>query len=136
MQITVQLCGRNVQELQKNFERILNYGMRLILSQLPRTPGGDMRHTLYWMPLERWRTMLCLVLMHRCINQLAPACLNKSVQRDCILGYAGTTYGTPYGTRGSDNPHLFPVNSERGKHSFVFRASLEWATLPSEIRGI
>ena len=72
--------------------------------------------------------MLHIILMNRCINQLAPAYFNKSVQRDCTLGYAGT--------RGSDNPHLFPVRSEWGKCFFVFRASVEWATFPSDIRGI
>ena len=71
--------------------------------------------------------MFHLILMHRCINQLAPAYLNKSVQRNCTLGYAGT--------RGSDNPHLFTVRS-KWRCSFVYRESLEWATLTSEIRGI
>ena len=70
-------------ELQTMVERILNYGTRLILSQPPRTPSGNMRHTLHWMPLERQRTMFHLILMHRCINQPAPAYLNKSVQRNC-----------------------------------------------------
>ena len=115
-------------ELQTMVERILNYGTRLILSQPPRTPSGNMRHTLHWMPLERQRTMFHLILMHSSINQLAPTYLNKSVQRNCTLCYAGT--------RGSDNPHLFPVRSEWGRCSFVFRASVEWATLPSEIRSI
>ena len=103
MQITVQLCGRNV---------LRNYGQRLRESwttvwdwsypSCPEPPcSGDMRHTLHWMPLERRRTMFRLILMHRCINQLATAYLNKSVQRNCTLGYAGT--------RGFDNPHLFPI---------------------------
>ena len=40
-------------ELHAKVERILNYGMRLILSQPPRTTSGEMRRTLHWMPLER-----------------------------------------------------------------------------------
>ena len=77
-------------ELRRKVERILNYGMRLILSQPHRTPSGGMRHTLHWMPFKRLRTMFRLILMHRCINQLAPAYLNKFVQRNCTLGYSET----------------------------------------------
>ena len=87
-------------ELHAKVERILNYGMRLILSQPPRTPSGEMRRTLHWMPLERRRVMFRLILMHRCMNQLAPAYLTESIHRNCSLGYIRT--------RGSNNPHLFP----------------------------
>ena len=39
-------------KLQTKVEKILNYGMQLILSQPHRTctPSGVMRHTLRWMP--------------------------------------------------------------------------------------
>ena len=115
-------------ELQTKVERILNYGMRLILSQPPRTPSGEMRRTLHWMPLERRRVMFWLILLHRCLNNLAPAYLTQSFHRNCSLGYART--------RGSDNPHIFPVKSEWGRRSFFFRASLDWSNLPPEIRSI
>ena len=61
----------------------------------------EMRRTLHWMPLERRRVMFRLILMHRCMNQLAPAYLTESVHRNCSLGYIRT--------RGSNNPHFFPV---------------------------
>ena len=60
-------------ELQIKVEMILNYGVRLILSQPPRTPSGEMRRTLHWMPLERRRVMFRLILLNRCLNNLAPA---------------------------------------------------------------
>ena len=74
--------------------------------------------------------MFRLILMHRCIiSQLRLTSTN--VCKETALHHIGYT-----GIRGSDNPHLFPVHSEWGRCSFVFKASVEWATLPSEIRGI
>ena len=102
--------------------------VRLILSQPPRTPSGEMRRTLHWMPLERRRVMFQLILLHRCLNNLAPAYLTQSFHRNCSLGYART--------RGSDIPHIFPVKSEWGRRSFFFRASIDWSNLPPEIRSI
>ena len=45
-----QKCSR---ELRQKLERVQNYGMRLILSQPPRTHSEKMRRKLNWMTLEK-----------------------------------------------------------------------------------
>ena len=113
---------------QTKVERILNYGMRLILSQPPGTPSREMRHTLHWMPMERHRVMFWLILLHRCLNK-APAYFTQSFHKNCSLSYGART-------RGSDNPHFFLARLEWKRRSFFFRASVDWSNLPPVIRSV
>ena len=44
-------------DLRMKIERVQNYGMRIILSQPPRTPSKRLRDKLKWMTLEKRREM-------------------------------------------------------------------------------
>ena len=115
-------------ELREKIERIQKYGMRLILSQPPRTPSAGLRCALKWIPLEKRRSMFRLSLMHRCMNGQAPDYLVKHMRRNSELGYMKT--------RGYDKAHLNSVQTEWGKKSFAFKAAQEWNSLPAELREI
>ena len=122
-----QECTKELQ-IKVDGDPKLWYATDPITTTQDTVPSGEMRRTLHWMPLEKRRVMFRLILLHRCLNNLAPAYLTQSFHRNCSLGYART--------RGSDNPHIFPVKSEWGRRSFFFRASLDWSNLPPEIRSI
>ena len=68
-----------LRELRRNLERVQNYGMRLILSQPPRTPSEQLREELEWKTLEEWRRSP-LYLLHKCVIGQAPASLCQRVK--------------------------------------------------------
>ena len=73
-----QKCSR---ELRQKLERVQNYGMRLILSQPPRTHSEKMRRKLNWMTLEKRRVMARLCMMHRCVlKEYSMKSLSKRIQ--------------------------------------------------------
>ena len=73
-------------ELKLRLDRIQNYGMRLILSQPPRTPSEGLRKTLNWMPLSTRREMFRIVLVHRCLRKQAPQCLSDRFKTNAEVG--------------------------------------------------
>ena len=73
-----QECSR---QLRQKLERVQNYGMRLILSQQPRTHCEEMRQKLNWMTLEKRRVMARLCMMHRCVlKEYSMESLSKRIQ--------------------------------------------------------
>ena len=68
-------------ELKLRLDRIHNYGMRLILSQPPRTRSEGLRKTLNW---STRREIFRMVLVHRCLRKQAPQCLSDiKIQNKC-----------------------------------------------------
>ena len=61
----------------EDIERVQNYGMRITLSQPPRTPSKRLRDKLKWMTLEKRREMRRLAPVQRCVMKEAPHCLNE-----------------------------------------------------------
>ena len=67
--------------MRQKLERVQNYGMRLILSQPPRTHSEKMRRKLNWMTLEKRRVMARLCMMHRCVlKEYSMKSLSKRIQ--------------------------------------------------------
>ena len=65
--------------LKDRVQRVLNYGLRLILSRAARTPCSVLRSELGWMTLELRCNMFKMCLVHRCVNRTAPVCLAESL---------------------------------------------------------
>ena len=104
-------------DLRMKIERVQNYGMRIILSQPPRTPSRRLRDKLKWMTLERRREMRRLALVRRCVMKEAPHCLNERLT-------ATAKFGSQV-TRGHDHNKLF-----------VPQVSTEWYRNHSLSRGV
>ena len=117
-------------DLRMKIERVQNYGMRIILSQPPRTPSKRLRDKLKWMTLEKRREMRRLALVRRCVMKEAPHCLNERLAATAEFGSRVT--------RGHDHNKLFvpQVSTEWYHKSFTFKGSQEWNSLPSEIRTL
>ena len=105
-------------ELVEKVERIQNYAMRLILSEPPRSHSQDLRQILNWMPLTK-----------RCVNQQAPAYMNRLFQLNRDVGYNTRT-------RGYDKLHLNSIRTDYGRKSFTFRGSQEWNSLSPDLRKL
>ena len=114
--------------LQRKLDRIQNYGMRLILSQPPRTPSEGLRRALKWMPLGARREMFRLALMHRCVRGQAPRCLSGRFRTNEEVGRSGT--------RGGGKLFLTSVNTEFFRRSFTFQGTWHWNKLPANLREI
>ena len=80
---TVVSCGKSVARklLQQKLEHVQKYGMRLILSKLPRTPIEDLRRMLKWLPLTTRRELFRAALVHRCVHKQAPGYLSGIQER-------------------------------------------------------
>jgi len=66
--------------LRHKLDRVQNYGMRLILSQTPRTHSEEMRQKLNWVTLKK-RVMARLCMMHKCVlKKYSTESLNKRIQ--------------------------------------------------------
>ena len=116
-------------ELIEKVERIQNYAMRLILSEPPRSHSQDLRQILNWMPLTKRREEFRLRLVHRCVNQQAPAYMNRLFQLNRDVGYNTRT-------RGYDKLHLNSIRTDYGRKSFTFRGSQEWNSLSPDLRKL
>ena len=116
------------QELRTKIERVQNYGMRLILSQPPRTPNTQLRSKLGWVPLSERRRLSRLALVHRCVKKLGPVYMNNMLVGN---GEAGCRM-----TRGHKKLHLFQPKTELYRRSFSFMGSKEWNLLPATIRNV
>ena len=116
------------QELQTKIERVQNYGMRLILSQPPRTPSTVLRSELGWMPLSERRRLSRLALVHRCAKKLGPVYMNNMLVGNDKAGCRMT--------RGHKKLHLFQPKTELYRRSFSFIGSKEWNLLPATIRNV
>ena len=114
--------------LQLRLDRIQNYGMRLILSQPPRTPSEGLRKRLNWMPLSTRREMFRMVLVHRCLRKQAPRCLSDRFKTNAEIGN--------FKTRGSNNLFLTLVKTEFFRRSFTFKGAWEWNKLPIELKEL
>ena len=77
-------------EMQQKLERVQKYGMRLILSQPPRTPSETLRKALGWTPLKARRELFRMVLVHRCLRKKAPHCLSSKFRTVGDIGYSRT----------------------------------------------
>ena len=102
-------------ELQPKLERVQNYGMRLILSQPPRTPSDGLRKVMKWMPLKKRREMFRLILVQRCVTKQAPQCLREVFRTNGEVGYSGT--------RGCNKLFLPSVRTEYYRRSFIFKGT-------------
>ena len=118
------------QDMRKRLERVQNYGMRIILSQPPRTPSKGLRQNMNWMTLEKRREMSRLTLVQRCVLNIAPQCLSGRLKTNAEIGRRVT--------RGHDNCKLYvpQVKTEWGHKSFTFKGIQEWNSLPPEIRTL
>ena len=114
--------------LQKKLDRIQGYGMRLILSQPPRTPSAGLRKTLNWMPLGDRRELFRLGLVHQCVREQSPRCLRERFR---TIGEVGRP-----GTQGSRNLFLPSVNTEFLRRSLTFRGAWDWNRLPVSVREL
>ena len=112
-------------ELQQKLERVQNYGMRLILSQPPRTPRDGLRKVMKWMPLKKRREMFRLVLVQRCVTKQAPQCLREVFRTNGEVGY-----------RGCNKLFLPSVRTEYYRRSFTFKGAQGWNGLPDDMRGV
>ena len=81
-----------------------------------------------WMPLTKRREMFRLTLVHRCVNNQAPAYLMESFQSNESCGHRVT--------RGFRKLHIRGVNSEMGRKATGFRGSQEWNRLSEGLRDI
>ena len=68
-------------DLRRKLKRVQNYGMRIMLSQPPKTPSGELRQKLGWLTLERRREMGRMALVRRCVRKKAPQRLNERLRR-------------------------------------------------------
>ena len=116
-------------EMQQKLERIQKYGMRLILSQPPRTPSEGLRKILRWMPLRARRDLFRMVLVHRCLRRKAPHCLSRKFMTIEEIGYVRT--------RGCDSRlTLDRVRTGFYRRSFSFKGAWEWNRLPRNLREL
>ena len=67
-------------------EGVQNYGMRIILSQPPRSPSEKLRGRLKRTTLERRRVMGRMILVQRCVLKKAPQCLNDRLRTNAKVG--------------------------------------------------
>ena len=112
-----QKCSR---ELRRKLERVQNYGIRLILSQPPRTHSEEMRQRLNWLTLEKRRVMARLCMMHRCVlKEYSMKSLSKSNSN---------------GTRGVGKLFLPRPQTDFFKNSFTFKGIQDWNRLQSDVR--
>jgi len=112
-----QNCSR---ELRRKLERVQNYGIRLILSQPPRTHSEEMRQRLNWLTLEKRRVMARLCMMHRCVlKEYSMKSLSKSNSN---------------GTRGVGKLFLPRPQTDFFKNSFTFKGIQDWNCLQSDVR--
>ena len=116
-----QECSR---ELTRSLERVQNYGMRLILSKIPRTPSEQLREELGWKTLEERQNRSQMYLVHKHVTGQAPASL-------CWRVKVNTR-----NTRGGLKLVLLRLTTDFFKKPFCFWGSQDWNTLPSDIRMI
>ena len=118
-----QECAKS---LQLKVEQTQNYGMRLVLSKLYRTPSEEMRRSLQWTTLVERRRRSRLALVHRCMNGPSPKVLQGLFVRNKEMGYDNT--------QGAEKLHIFTNQTEWGQRSFAGRRAWEGNLLPSATR--
>ena len=115
--------------MQQKLERVQKYGMRLILSQPPRTPSETVRKALGWTPLKARRELFRMVLVHRCLKKKAPHCLSSKFRTVGDIGYSRT--------RGCDSRvFLNKVRTEFYRRSFTLEGAWEWNKSPRNLREL
>ena len=112
-------------KLQQKLQQVQNYGMRLILSQPPRTPSKELLHKLSWVPLVRRREMCRAVMIYRCLHNQVPAYFTNYFRTNADMGNNRT--------RGSDKIFLPCIRTEFGRCSFLFQGSLQWNKLKESL---
>ena len=105
-------------KLQQKLQRVQNYGMRLILSQPPRTLSEELLRKLIWVPLVRRREMCHAVMVYRCLHNQAPANFTNYFRTNTDMGNNRTG--------GGDLIFLPCIRTEYGRGSVLFQGSLQW----------
>ena len=113
-------------ELKLRLDRIQNYGMRLILSQPPRTPSEGLRKSLNWMPLSTTKEMFRMILVHRCLRKQAPQCLSERLPQMRSWELKNTW----------QQQLVSSVKTEFFFRSFTFKEAWEWNKLPVELKEL
>ena len=118
-------CNSLLYGIDKNvldkYQKVQNAAARLVSKRRKSEPVRDVLINLHWLRVEERITFKLLVLIFKCMHDMAPVCLQELINvRDCsksLLVYS-------------------KLNSHYARRSFTYMAPKLWNNLPDKIRLI
>ena len=113
---------QNIHKLQL----IQNFAARILTDTRKYDHITPALKALGWLPIEEQLQLRDVIMMYKCVNNLAPAYLS------CKLGKRSDSHA--YNLRNSDHLNIPKCRTVAAQRGFFYRATKAWNTLSSETR--